>query len=271
MNVLRSQHRPSQPWLPHQGPDGRLVLLQRKKHLLPLWLQVALIAAWLVLSHIFSGLSLGLTVLHPNGGPSREQRFARMMGPILRNGSYRLCSLLLGNVLLNSTLTIPLHNLIDSGFGAVTEPTIGIIILVSQALCSWNGLAMSTKTILITKCVLLSTFPLSYSIGKLLHWLLVPSPGLHYSDSLLGPLWVFFSLSQDVLVWEMAQFVFHLFTFSAETEYKVGFARVHHCKPLDDSCGGVLFSFVLTRCTCSVDSQVEHSGGDNFELFGQPR
>ncbi|NXG14218.1 CNNM4 protein, partial [Grallaria varia] len=189
--VLCSQRRPGQPWLPHRGPDGRLVVLEEKKPLLPLWLQVILIAALLVLSGIFSGLNLGLMALDPmelrivqNCGPDRERRFARRIGPIRRKGNYLLCSLLLGNVLVNTTLTILLDDLIGSGFGAVAASTVGIVILgeiVPQALCSRHGLAVGAKTILLTKFFMVLTFPLSYPIGKLLDWLLGQEIGTVYN------------------------------------------------------------------------------------------
>ncbi|NWR95755.1 CNNM4 protein, partial [Furnarius figulus] len=189
--VLCSQRRPGHPWLPHQGPDGRVVVLEEKKPLLPLWLQVALIAALLVLSGIFSGLNLGLMALDPmelrivqNCGPDRERRFARRIGPIRRKGNYLLCSLLLGNVLVNTTLTILLDDLIGSGFGAVAASTVGIVILgeiVPQALCSRHGLAVGAKTILLTKFFMVLTFPLSYPIGKLLDWLLGQEIGTVYN------------------------------------------------------------------------------------------
>ncbi|NXG11586.1 CNNM4 protein, partial [Sakesphorus luctuosus] len=189
--VLCSQRRPGQPWLPHRGPDGQLVVLEEKKPLLPLWLQVMLIAGLLVLSGIFSGLNLGLMALDPmelrivqNCGPDRERRFARRIGPIRRKGNYLLCSLLLGNVLVNTTLTILLDDLIGSGFGAVAASTIGIVILgeiVPQALCSRHGLAVGAKTIVLTKIFMVLTFPLSYPIGKLLDCLLGQEIGNVYN------------------------------------------------------------------------------------------
>ncbi|KAF1557960.1 Metal transporter CNNM4, partial [Eudyptula albosignata] len=189
--VLCTQLRPGQPWLPHQGPDGRIVVLEEKKSLLPLWLQVILIAGLLVLSGMFSGLNLGLMALDPmelrivqNCGTDKEKRYARKIEPIRRKGNYLLCSLLLGNVLVNTTLTILLDDLIGSGIGAVVASTIGIVIfgeIVPQALCSRHGLAVGANTIVVTKFFMLVTFPLSYPVSKLLDCILGQEIGTVYN------------------------------------------------------------------------------------------
>ncbi|NXT23503.1 CNNM4 protein, partial [Syrrhaptes paradoxus] len=189
--VLCTQRRPGQPWLPHQGPDGRIVVVEEKKSLLPLWLQVILIAGMLVLSGMFSGLNLGLMALDPmelrivqNCGTDKEKRYARKIEPIRRKGNYLLCSLLLGNVLVNTTLTILLDDLIGSGIGAVVASTIGIVIfgeIVPQALCSRHGLAVGANTLVVTKFFMLVTFPLSYPISKLLDCVLGQEIGTVYN------------------------------------------------------------------------------------------
>uniref|UniRef100_A0A493TRT3 Metal transporter n=1 Tax=Anas platyrhynchos platyrhynchos TaxID=8840 RepID=A0A493TRT3_ANAPP len=156
--VLCSQRGPGQPWLPHRGPDGQLVVLEEKKSLLPLWLQ--------------------------NCGTEKEKRYARKIEPIRRKGNYLLCSLLLGNVLVNTTLTILLDDLIGSGIGAVVASTIGIVIfgeIVPQALCSRHGLAVGANTIVVTKFFMLVTFPLSYPISKLLDCILGQEIGTVYN------------------------------------------------------------------------------------------
>ncbi|XP_062453025.1 metal transporter CNNM4 [Rhea pennata] len=189
--VLCTQGRPGQPWLPHQGLDGRIVVLEEKKSLLPLWLQVILIAGLLVLSGMFSGLNLGLMALDPmelrivqNCGTDKEKRYARKIEPIRRKGNYLLCSLLLGNVLVNTTLTILLDDLIGSGIGAVVASTIGIVIfgeIMPQALCSRHGLAVGANTIVVTKFFMLVTFPLSFPISKLLDCILGQEIGTVYN------------------------------------------------------------------------------------------
>lgn len=171
--------------------DGRLRVVEEKKSLLPMWLQVILISCLLVLSGMFSGLNLGLMALDPmelrivqSCGTEKEKKYARKIEPIRRKGNYLLCSLLLGNVLVNTTLTILLDDLIGSGIGAVVASTIGIVIfgeIVPQALCSRHGLAVGANTILLTKLFMLLTFPLSWPISKILDCVLGQEIGTVYN------------------------------------------------------------------------------------------
>ncbi|XP_067295546.1 metal transporter CNNM4 isoform X2 [Pseudorasbora parva] len=179
--------------------DGRLRVVEEKKSLLPIWFQIILIACLLVLSGMFSGLNLGLMALDPmelrivqSCGTDKEKKYARKIEPIRRKGNYLLCSLLLGNVLVNTTLTILLDDLIGSGLGAVVASTIGIVIfgeIVPQALCSRHGLAVGANTIHITKLFMLLTFPLSFPISKLLDCVLGQEIGTVYNrEKLVGML-----------------------------------------------------------------------------------
>ncbi|KAM9392908.1 metal transporter CNNM4 [Pholidichthys leucotaenia] len=180
-----------QRWSLLDDKDGRLRVVEEKKSLLPTWLQVILICFLLVLSGLFSGLNLGLMALDPmelrivqSCGTEKEKKYARKIEPIRRKGNYLLCSLLLGNVLVNTTLTILLDDLIGSGLGAVVASTIGIVIfgeIVPQALCSRHGLAVGANTILLTKLFMWLTFPLSWPISKILDCVLGQEIGTVYN------------------------------------------------------------------------------------------
>lgn len=103
-------------------------------------------------------------------GTDEEKYYAKAIAPVRKRGNYLLCTLLLGNVLVNSTLTIFLDD-ITSGVFAVILSTLSIVIfgeIIPQALCSRHGLAVGSKTIYITYLFMFLTFPLSYPISKLL-------------------------------------------------------------------------------------------------------
>ncbi|XP_050966303.1 metal transporter CNNM4 isoform X1 [Labeo rohita] len=185
------RHSQDGKWYPLGENHGKLRVVEKKSSLLPIWFQVILISCLLVLSGMFSGLNLGLMALDPmelrivqSCGTEKEKKYARKIEPIRRKGNYLLCSLLLGNVLVNTTLTILLDDLIGSGLGAVVASTIGIVIfgeIVPQALCSRHGLAVGANTILLTKFFMLLTFPLSYPISKLLDCVLGQEIGTVYN------------------------------------------------------------------------------------------
>ncbi|KAK2838077.1 hypothetical protein Q5P01_015289 [Channa striata] len=189
--VRDTREEDEERWYLLDDKDGRLRVVEEKKSLMPIWLQVILIIFLLVLSGMFSGLNLGLMALDPmelrivqSCGTEKEKKYARKIEPIRRKGNYLLCSLLLGNVLVNTTLTILLDDLTKSGVGAVVASTIGIVIfgeIVPQALCSRHGLAVGANTILLTKLFMLLTIPLSWPISKLLDCILGQEIGTVYN------------------------------------------------------------------------------------------
>lgn len=178
-------------WIYHDGEDTKVIVVEEKKFLLPFWLQVIFISMLLCLSGMFSGLNLGLMALDPmelqiiqNCGTEKEKNYARKIEPVRSQGNYLLCSLLLGNVLVNTTLTILLDDIAGSGLIAVVMSTIGIVIfgeIVPQAICSRHGLAVGANTIFLTKFFMLLTFPASYPVSKLLDYLLGQEIGIVYN------------------------------------------------------------------------------------------
>ncbi|XP_036754756.1 metal transporter CNNM2 isoform X2 [Manis pentadactyla] len=178
-------------WIYHDGEDTKMIVGEERKSLLPFWLQVIFISLLLCLSGMFSGLNLGLMALDPmelrivqNCGTEKEKNYAKRIEPVRRQGNYLLCSLLLGNVLVNTTLTILLDDIAGSGLVAVVVSTIGIVIfgeIVPQAICSRHGLAVGANTIFLTKFFMMMTFPASYPVSKLLDCVLGQEIGTVYN------------------------------------------------------------------------------------------
>ncbi|CAN7999781.1 unnamed protein product [Ixodes pacificus] len=169
--VSRSGH-----WI-HQGSDA-LVTLEAQDKLIPVWVHVVLICVLLIWSGLFSGLTLGLMALDKTElkviescGTPEEREYARKILPLRHRGNYLLCSLVLGNVCVNSSFTILLDAMLSSGPVAIVLSTLGIVLLgeiIPQAICSRYGLAIGARTILITKLFMVLTFPLSWPISKVL-------------------------------------------------------------------------------------------------------
>lgn len=161
----------------HQGNEP-LVTIEAVAKLVPLWAHMVLIGTLLVWSGLFSGLTLGLMALDKTElkviescGTPEEREYARKILPLRRRGNYLLCSLVLGNVCVNSSFTILLDAILSSGPVAVVISTLGIVLLgeiIPQAICSRYGLAIGARTILITKLFMVLTFPLSWPISKVL-------------------------------------------------------------------------------------------------------
>ncbi|XP_035894574.1 metal transporter CNNM4 isoform X2 [Anopheles stephensi] len=180
----------------HQGVDSWMRLTSHTS-MLPLWLSISVICVCLMFSALFSGLNLGLMSLDRtdlkilcNTGSDTEKKYANAIKPIRDHGNFLLCSILLGNVLVNSTFTILLDGL-TSGLFAVIGSTVAIVIfgeIIPQAICSRHGLAVGARTIAITKAVMVITAPLSFPISKILDFVLGEEIGNFYDRERLKEL-----------------------------------------------------------------------------------
>ena len=102
-----------------------------------------------------------------------------------------MCTILLGNVLVNNTLTILMDDLTGSGGAAIVAATIGIVIfgeIIPQAVCSRHGLAIGARTAWITRFFMVLTFPLSFPISKILDCVLGEEIGNVYNRDRLREL-----------------------------------------------------------------------------------
>ena len=162
---------------------------------LPLPVRIIAIFVLMMLSGMFSGLNLGLMALDPNtlkiiqkSGTKKQKKYAKVIYRVRRHGNYLLCTLLLGNVLVNSTFTILLDDL-ASGIYAIIGSTLAIVIfgeIIPQAICSRYGLLIGAYSIWLTYLFMVLTFPLSFPISLILNLILGKEIGSVYNrDQLL--------------------------------------------------------------------------------------
>ena len=174
-------HQGSMPWVRFRLYDD--------SRFLPIAVQIIFVICLIFLSACFSGLNLGLMSLNltelkivVSCGGIWEKRFARVIHPIRKHGNYLLCTLLLGNVLVNSAFTILLDDL-TSGAIAIAASTITIVIfgeIIPQAICNRYGLFVGAVTLPLTVTFMVLTFPLSFPISKILDCILGEELGTNY-------------------------------------------------------------------------------------------
>jgi len=144
----------------------------------------------LSLSALFSGLTLGVLGLDTNqlkivaaSGSARERKAALIILPVRQNGNLLLCTLLLGNVAVNSLMSILMADL-TSGLVGFISSTLLIVLLgeiFPQALCARHALRIGSWFIPIVKVFLVLTWPLSKPIAMALDYALGEEIGTFYS------------------------------------------------------------------------------------------
>ena len=159
-------------------PSLKLVMTRRD---IPVWATILLLILLLSFSGLFSGLNLGLMSLTPydltviqEAGTPNDKVYAKRIYPVRKRGNFLLCTILLGNVLVNSTSTILLDTLI-SGILAVVGSTFAIVIfgeIIPQAVCSRHGLKVGAKTIVLTYIFMILTSPIAFPLSKVLDYIL---------------------------------------------------------------------------------------------------
>ena len=120
------------------------------------WWEYVLLVVLIVLSGVFSGLTLGLMGLDTtllqviaDGGDDVERANAQKILPMRESGNLLLCTLLIGNTLVNTCISILMNDLAQ-GPVAIAAATAVIVVfgeISPQAVCSRHGLAIGAKVI----------------------------------------------------------------------------------------------------------------------------
>ncbi len=127
----------------------------------------------LLLSALFSGLTIGvmgLNVTELQRKVNLGDRDARRIYPVRKRGNQLLCTLLLGNVAVNSTLSIFLGTIV-SGVSAGAVSTSLIVLfgeIVPMAIFSRYALKIGARAIWLVKIFLFVLYPIAYPLSRLL-------------------------------------------------------------------------------------------------------
>eukprot|EP00339_Tiarina_fusa_P013314 CAMPEP_0117028916 /NCGR_PEP_ID=MMETSP0472-20121206/20986_1 /TAXON_ID=693140 ORGANISM="Tiarina fusus, Strain LIS" /NCGR_SAMPLE_ID=MMETSP0472 /ASSEMBLY_ACC=CAM_ASM_000603 /LENGTH=724 /DNA_ID=CAMNT_0004736543 /DNA_START=141 /DNA_END=2315 /DNA_ORIENTATION=+ len=144
---------------------------------IPFGLQMVLIVVLILLSALFSGLTLGLMSLDMtgleivmSGDDAEAAEYARRIYPLRQDGNLLLCTLLLGNVTVNSLLSILLAEYTGGLVGLVSSTFLIVIFgeIVPQALCSRYALWIGSLTVPLVKVIRAILYPVAGPLGKML-------------------------------------------------------------------------------------------------------
>lgn len=144
----------------------------------------------LALSGLFSGLTLGLMSLDPQqlelviaGGSDTERYQAERILPLRKRGNLLLCTLLIGNTMVNAALAIITASFTTGVIGGFVSTAFILVFgeIIPQAVCSRNGLAAGSLTIDIVRFFMAGLFVIAWPISKLLDRLLGQELGTIYS------------------------------------------------------------------------------------------
>ena len=144
----------------------------------------------LVLSGLFSGLTLGLMSLDIrqlelviSGGELKERRQAERILPLRKRGNLLLCTLLLGNTLVNSAIAILTASFTGGIIGGVASTALILIFgeIIPQSVCSRYGMMIGAKLVDVLGLIILILFPVAWPLSKLLDRALGEELGTIYS------------------------------------------------------------------------------------------
>ena len=148
-------------------------------------------------SGMFSGLTLGLLSLTIEGlhiiiegGDPQEAKWALRILPLRKRGNLLLCTLLLGNTLVNAMIAILSADLTSGLVGGLISTGVIVIFgeIIPQAVCSRHGLRIGSAATCIVKPIMMMLLPITWPIAKCLDLVLGREMGAAYNRQQLDKL-----------------------------------------------------------------------------------
>jgi metal transporter CNNM len=130
-----------------------------------------------LLSGLFSGLTLGLLSLDTQTLKRRAKHGnveAKAIYPVRRRGNLLLTTLLLGNVAVNTTLSIFLGTIASGIMAGIMATTLIVLFgeIIPQAVISRHSLWFGAKTLWFTKLAIFIAYPIARPIAMVLDYFL---------------------------------------------------------------------------------------------------
>lgn len=157
---------------------------------LPTEAKVIIVCFLVMSSALFSGLTLGLLGLDKigldiviHGDNPAAAKNAMRIKPVRDNGNLLLCTLLLGNVTVNTVLSIFLDSMFNALVGIIFSTTVIVILgeIVPQALCSRYALQVGAAAIPLVKFLIVIFYVIAKPLALVLDCVLGEELGTIHS------------------------------------------------------------------------------------------
>lgn len=146
---------------------------------LPVAAGIAIVVVGVMLGGLMSGLALGLMSLDIIGlrvviaiGDESDKKHAGNILPLRKLGNWLLCTLVLGNTLLNVLVSIHIDDLLSGGIWGIIGPTAVIFLfaeLLPQALCYKYSLCIGSISVPFVWFVLVILSPVAWPTSFLIN------------------------------------------------------------------------------------------------------
>merc|ERR1719282_837691 len=158
---------------------------------MPMFITLPAIVLLVMMSGLFSGLTLGLMGLDliglqivQKGDDATLAKCATKIAPLRENGNLLLCTLLLGNVAVNSALSILTAGIASGVSGFFISTTLIVIFgeIIPQASCSRYALQIGARTVPVVQVLMYSPlYLITKPMSIVLDWALGQEMGTVYS------------------------------------------------------------------------------------------
>lgn len=136
-------------------------------------LNLLILILLVLLSGLFSGLTLGLLGLDKTELERKIKignKKAKKIYKIRKRGNLLLCTLLIGNVAVNSTIAIILGNITGGLIAGISSTALIVIFgeIVPQAVTSRYALTIGSKTVWVVQLFIFILYPICWPLSKIL-------------------------------------------------------------------------------------------------------
>lgn len=154
-------------------------------------MEIAIILGLLFLSGLFSGLNLGfmsLGVEYLQRKIKQGSRKAEIVYKLRKNGNLLLCTILIGNVLVNNTLAIYMGEMFTGTVAVIVATALVVVFgeILPQAICSRYALEIGAKAAPLFRVFMAALYVICKPLSMAMDYFLGPEPPIRHSKFEIG-------------------------------------------------------------------------------------